>query len=59
MATGGGWYGGRLLPLSLPFPLGFLMLEVAPSIEIAYVIGLIYVVVLWTIDVYLLARWEG
>lgn len=35
------------------------MLEVAPSIEIAYVIGLIYVVVLWTIDVYLLARWEG
>lgn len=53
------WYGGRLLPLVMPVPLGFLMLEVAPSMEVAWVIGAIYVVVLWMIDVYLLMRWEG
>lgn len=53
------WYGGRLLPLVLPLPIGFFMTEVAPTMELAWLIGGIYVVVLWIINVYLLVRWEG
>lgn len=53
------WYGGRLLPLALPVPLGYLMLQVAPTLEFAWIIGAIYVVIMWYIDVYLLTRWEG
>ncbi len=53
------WYGGRLLPLVLPVALGFLMLDVAPSFGVAWIIVGIYVVVLWYVDVYLLVRWEG
>jgi len=53
------WYGGRLLPLILPVPMGYFMLEVAPSLEFAWAMGGVYVVVLWYVDVYLLTRWEG
>ncbi len=53
------WYGGRLLPIFLPLPLGFLMLDVVPTIETAWMVGLVYAALLWIIDVYLLVRWEG
>jgi hypothetical protein len=53
------WYGGRLLPLVLPVPAGYVMLEVCPSLGAAWMIGAIYVAGLWYIDIYLLNRWEG
>ncbi len=53
------WYGGRLLPMIPPIPIGYVMLESSPTIEMAWTIGLIYVGVLWLVDVYLLVRWEG
>jgi hypothetical protein len=53
------WYGGRLLPIVVPIPLGFLMLEVVPGVGVAWVVGLVYVAILWLVDVYLLVRWEG
>lgn len=53
------WYGGRLLPLVLPLPLGFMMRDVVPSLEWAFIIGAIYVAMMWYVDVYLLTRWEG
>jgi hypothetical protein len=53
------WYGGRLLPLLLPVPLGFVMLEVVSEMETAWEIGAVFVVVLWVVDLYLLRRWEG
>ncbi len=53
------WYGGRLLPLVLPLPVGYVMADVVPTMETAFLIGGIYVVVLWYVNVYLLVRWEG
>lgn len=53
------WYGGRLLPIFVPIPLGYVMLEVVPTVGIAWVVGMVYVVFLWLVDVFLLVRWEG